>query len=61
MVDRLEVDKAPGPDGFTIKNFQKSWDLVKSNVDRLTHLFMGCSDETIKPHFYYSGTEGCGC
>lgn len=30
VVDRLEVDKTRGPNGFTIKKIQKCWDLVKA-------------------------------
>jgi hypothetical protein len=28
----MEVDKAPGPDGFTITFFRSCWSIVKANL-----------------------------
>lgn len=41
VVNHLEADKAPEPDGFTIKIFQKFWNLVKDDLlDGLNHTFI---------------------
>ena len=34
-LDQMNPDKAPGPDGFTARFYQQSWDIIKSDLTKL--------------------------
>lgn len=35
----LSMDKAPGPDGFTMAIYQECWESIKENLLRVSHNF----------------------
>lgn len=44
VINKILADKAPWPDGYTIKFFQVYWEMVKHDVTTtLAHLFLGCN------------------
>ena len=34
-LDQMNPDKAPGPDGFTTRFYQQSWDIIKTDLTKL--------------------------
>lgn len=44
VVDKMNIKKAPRPNGFTTKLFQLMWGMVREDVmEGLTHLYLGRS------------------
>jgi hypothetical protein len=42
-LDQMNPDKAPGPDGFTARFYQHSWDIIKSDLTKLIRKSQTCS------------------
>jgi hypothetical protein len=42
-LDQMNPDKAPGPDGFTARFYQQSWDIIKSDLTKLIRKSQNCS------------------
>lgn len=38
----LALDKAPGPDGFTIHLFRECWDIIKTDLKHMTYVQKSC-------------------
>jgi hypothetical protein len=41
-LDQMHPDKAPGPDGFTARFYQHSWDIIKSDLTKLIKKSQTC-------------------
>jgi hypothetical protein len=42
-LDQMNPDKAPGPDGFTARFYQSSWDIIKSDLTKMIQKSQKCS------------------
>jgi exonuclease III len=42
-LDQMNPDKAPGPDGFTARFYQNSWDIIKSDLTKLIRKSQTCT------------------
>lgn len=44
VIEKLSLDKAPRPDGFIVRIFQVSWEVIKKDrTTAMTHLYLGRS------------------
>lgn len=63
MLFSCAADKAPGPDGFTMAFFQRSWDFIKAEVMGTSQSFLsGMSNgEIMQCHFHCFDSEKERC